>query len=113
MSAAAEKSDQTKQAKTIYPRRPISFGDIGVTSHRRDDGTIYVRPTVGLGEYPVRITDCLHRWAKETPDRVFMAERARTGGWREVTYVQMLDAARHIASALLARGLSAEKPIVI
>jgi feruloyl-CoA synthase len=113
MSAAAEKSDQTKQAETIYPLRPISFGDIGVTIDRRDDGTIYIRPTVGLGEYPVRITDCLHRWAKETPDRVFMAERARTGGWREVTYVQMLDAARHIASALLARGLSAEKPIVI
>ncbi|MEH2475103.1 feruloyl-CoA synthase [Nitrobacteraceae bacterium AZCC 2161] len=113
MSAAAEKSDRTKPAETIHPLRPISFGDIGVTIDRRDDGTIYIRPTAGLGEYPVRITDCLHRWAKETPDRVFMAERARTGGWREVTYVQMLDAARHIASALLARGLSAEKPIVI
>ncbi|MEH2479470.1 feruloyl-CoA synthase [Nitrobacteraceae bacterium AZCC 2146] len=113
MSAAAEKSDQTKPVETIHPLRPISFGDIGVSIDRRDDGTIYIRPTTGLGEYPVRITDCLHRWAKETPDRVFMAERARTGGWREVTYVQMLDAARHIASALLARGLSAEKPIVI
>jgi feruloyl-CoA synthase len=113
MSAAAEKSDQTKPAETIHPLRPISFGDIGVTIDRRDDGTIYIRPTAALGEYPVRITDCLHRWAKEAPDRVFMAERAKTGGWREVTYAQMLDAARHIASALLARGLSAEKPIVI
>ncbi|MDB5568211.1 MAG: feruloyl-CoA synthase [Tardiphaga sp.] len=113
MSAAAEKSDQTKPAETVHPLRPISFGDIGVTIDRRDDGTIYIRPTAALGEYPVRITDCLHRWAKEAPDRVFMAERAKTGGWREVTYAQMLDAARHIASALLARGLSAEKPIVI
>jgi feruloyl-CoA synthase len=113
MSAAAEKSDQTKRAETIHPLRPISFGDVSVTIDRRDDGTIYLRPATGLGEYPVRITDCLHRWAKEAPDRVFMAERAEGGGWREVTYMQMLDAARHIASALLARGLSAEKPIVI
>jgi feruloyl-CoA synthase len=113
MSAAAEKSDQTKRAETTHPLRPISFGDVSVTIDRRDDGTIYLRPATGLGEYPVRITDCLHHWAKEAPDRVFMAERAEGGGWREVTYAQMLDATRHIASALLARGLSAEKPIVI
>ncbi|MDB5501360.1 MAG: feruloyl-CoA synthase, partial [Tardiphaga sp.] len=113
MSATAAKGDQTKRAATAHPLRPISFGDIGVSIDRRDNGTIYLRPTTALGDYPVRITDCLHRWAKEAPDRVFMAERGEDGGWREVTYAQMLDAARHIASALLARGLSAERPIVI
>jgi feruloyl-CoA synthase len=113
MSATAAKGDQTKRAATAHPLRPISFGDIGVSIDRRDDGTIYLRPTTALGDYPDKITDCLHRWAKEAPDRVFMAERGEDGGWREVTYAQMLDAARHIASALLARGLSAERPIVI
>ena len=37
----------------------------------------------------------------------------RAGGWRKITYAQLLTSTRRIASALLARGLSAEKPIVI
>ena len=42
-----------------------------------------------------------------------MAERDADGGWRQITYAQLLDSARRIASALLARDLSAERPIVI
>ena len=42
-----------------------------------------------------------------------MAERDDGGGWRQITYAQLLTSARHIASALLARGLSADQPIVI
>src|ERR1700704_325674 len=37
----------------------------------------------------------------------------RAAGWRQITYAELLTASRHIASALLARGLSAERPIVI
>ena len=42
-----------------------------------------------------------------------MAERDAGRGWRELTYAELLAASRHIASALLARGLSADRPIVI
>src|SRR5437016_4936043 len=42
-----------------------------------------------------------------------MAERDASGGWRKITYAQLLTSTRAIASALLARGLSAEKPVVI
>jgi len=98
---------------TAAPLRPISFGDPAVTIERRDDGTIYLRPKKTLGDYPVRLTDRLHHWAGAEPERVFMAEREAGGGWRQITYAQLLVAARHIASALLARGLSAERPIVI
>ena len=105
---------QTSGSTTISaaPLRPISFGDPAVSIERRDDGTIYIRPKIALGDYPVRLTDRLHHWAKAAPDRVFMAERAG-GGWRQITYAELLGVARKIASALLARGLSAEKPIVI
>ena len=84
-----------------------------MTIERRDDGTIYLRPKIPLAEYPVRLTDRLHHWASAEPNRVFMAERDATGGWRKITYAQLLASSRRIASALLARGLSAEKPIVI
>ncbi|WMT74233.1 feruloyl-CoA synthase [Bradyrhizobium sp. Ash2021] len=96
-----------------HPLRPISFGNPAVSVERRDDGTIYLRPKAQLGEYPVRLTDRLHHWAGIEPNRVFMAERDATRGWRQITYAQLLNSARRIASALLARGLSAEKPIVI
>jgi feruloyl-CoA synthase len=94
------------------PLRTISFSDPAVTIDRRDDGTLYLRPIVPLGEYPARLTDRLHHWARAEPSRVFMAERDGPL-WRQITYAQLLVSARRIASGLLARGLSAERPIVI
>jgi feruloyl-CoA synthase len=93
--------------------RPISFGDPAVSIDRRDDGTIYLRPKMALGEYPRRLTDRLHHWANAEPNRIFMAERDAGGLWRQITYAQLLASSRHIGSALFARGLSAERPIVI
>src|SRR3981081_2181642 len=42
-----------------------------------------------------------------------MAERDAGRAWRQISYAQLLTSSRRIASALLSRGLSAEKPIVI
>src|SRR5713226_4630948 len=106
MSVPAGSSD-------AFPLRPISFGDPAVSIDRRDDGTIYLRPKIALGEYPDRLTDRLHHWAKAEPNRIFMAERDKGDVWRQITYAHLLDFSRHIASALLARGLSADRPIVI
>jgi feruloyl-CoA synthase len=109
------KPDISASAPTAaaHPLRAISFGNPAVTIERRDGGTIYLRPRASLGAYPPRITDRLHHWASVAPDRVYMAERARGSAWRELTYAELLKAARRIASALLARGLSAERPILI
>src|SRR5450631_2637642 len=95
------------------PLRAISFGDPAVSIERRGDGTIYLRPKTAIGEYPVRLTDRLHHWAETEPDRIFMPERDGGRGWRQITYSELLTSSRHIASALLARGLSAEKPVAI
>src|SRR5947199_2939914 len=100
-------------ASSDAPLRPISFGDPAVIVERRDDGTIYLRPKMPLREYPRRLTERLHHWAKAEPERIFMAERDGGPGWRQITYAELLISSRRIASALLARGLSANKPIVI
>jgi feruloyl-CoA synthase len=116
MSAQPNKSaptDSAARAGSAHPLRAISFGNPDVTVERRGDGTIYLRPKAQLGDYPVRITERLHHWASTDPNRVFMAERNAARGWRQITYAELLTSSRHIASALLARGLSAEKPIVI
>ena len=94
------------------PLRAISFGDPAVSVECRDDGTIYLRPTTALGDYPVRLTDRLHHWVRTAPDRIFMAQRDGAG-WRQISYAQLLGYSRRIASALLARGLSAERPLLI
>src|ERR1700676_2177809 len=111
MSAKPNMSGQA--ASSEAPLRPISFGAPAVSIDRREDGTIYLRPEMALGEYPLRLTDRLHHWAQTEPNRIFMAERDAGGGWRQITYAQLLAASRHIASGLLARGLSANRPIVI
>src|SRR4051812_30653917 len=99
-------------SSAAHPLRAISFGNPAVTIGRRDDGTIYLRPKIALGDYPLRITDRLHHWAAAEPDRVFMAERDGSG-WRNITYAQLLASARRIASGLLARDVSSERPIAI
>jgi len=106
-------TESTARAGSAHPLRAISIGNPTVTVERHDNGTIYLRPKAQLRDYPVRLTDRLHHWAKAEPNRVFMAERDAKGGWRQLTYAQLLTSARRIASALLVRGLSAEKPIVI
>jgi feruloyl-CoA synthase len=95
------------------PLRAISFSDPAVSIEHRADGTIYLKPKKALGKYPVRLTDRLRHWAAAAPNRIFMAERAQGGGWRQITYAELLAASRHIASSLLGRNLSAEKPVLI
>jgi feruloyl-CoA synthase len=118
MSAKADLSLQATsalppQSGSPAPLRPISFGDPKVTIDRRADGTIYLRPDQPLAAVPDRLTDSLRYWATVAPDRLFLAERDVGGGWRKITYAELLRLSRHIASAFLARDLSAERPIVI
>jgi feruloyl-CoA synthase len=113
MSVPAGSSDRPPLAARDHPLRAISFGNPAVRIDRRDDGTIYLKPKIALGEYPDRLTDRLHHWARFEPNRIFMAERDASQGWRQITYAQLLASTRSIASALLARGLSADEPIVI
>jgi feruloyl-CoA synthase len=112
-SNIAPEAGSASRADIGHSFRAISFGDPTVSIDRKADGTTYLRPVRALPDYPGRITDRLHHWASTAPDRVFMAEREGGRGWRELCYAELLAAARHIASALLARGLSAERPVVI
>ncbi len=110
---AAASDGAPGDADKLHPLRAIAFGDPAVLVERRDDGVIYLRPKTALGDYPARLTDRLHHWVGAAPQRTFMAERDAGGDWRRISYAQLLASSRHIASALLARGLSAERPVVI
>ena len=88
-------------------------GCLDATVDRRADGSVVLRSTEALRWYPPRLSDCLERYAQEAPERVFAAQRAGDGEWRELSYARMLDRARSIGQALVDLGLSADRPIAI
>jgi feruloyl-CoA synthase len=96
----------------------LSPVDEGCTVERRADGSFLIRRTMALGLYGRRSTEPLLRWAREAPDRVFIAQRPRNqarGGsaWEEQTYRMTLAAVRSIGQALLDRDLSVDRPVMI
>ena len=98
--------------------RPMRYGITSVQVQTRDDGVQYVLADVALGAYPTRMTDKLLHWARVTPERTYVARRKRlsdgsTGDWEHLSYAQALAAARRIGQALLDRGLSVDKPVLI
>ena len=77
-----------------------------------------------LAPYPDRLTDSLIHWANKTPNTTLFAQRGvsrTTSGtanttlkpWRHISYQSALENAQRIGAALLARGLSADKPVAI
>ncbi len=98
--------------------RPMTFGVTEADLRHTADGTAYLKASVPLQGYPQRLTDRLVHWAQVAPERTFMARRAKNadgtlGDWVHLSYAQALDAARGIGQALLDRGLSAERPVLI
>jgi feruloyl-CoA synthase len=95
------------------PFRPVSIASWNVDVERDSNEAIYLRPTAHLGDYPARLTDRLDEWSHRDPSRLFLARRGEDGEWRKMTYGEFRRQARAIAQALLDRGLSAERPVVV
>ena len=98
--------------------RPLKFGVTRVTLRDGPPGTHYLQAEQALAPYPERLTDRLAQWAHTRPAQTFMARRARLadgglGDWQHISYAQAWHTARCIAQALINRGLSAERPVVI
>ena len=93
------------------------FRDVRIASHEvrfsYEGDVIRVTPLPELPAYPERITDRLEHWAQTAPERTFLARRRPDGQWRAVSYRQALDRVRRLGQAILDRGLSAERPILI
>ncbi len=93
--------------------RPVNIGPSDTIVRREAGGVIYMESPFPLGPYAVKITERLEHWAVESPDRTYLAERTASGDWRRVTYREALTIVRSLAQAILDRGLSPERPIVI
>ena len=51
-----------------------------------DDGSFILRSPVELEGYPTNLCTYLTDWARDAPERTFLAEREGNDRWREVSY---------------------------
>src|SRR6187549_2905897 len=90
------------------------FAAPAIVADRRADRSIVVRSTTPLQPAARCIGDWLEHWARQAPDRIFLADRASADvPWSTVTYRNALQQVRAAAAWILAQGLSAERPLVI
>ncbi|MFN4102902.1 MAG: feruloyl-CoA synthase [Tepidimonas sp.] len=106
----------------LAPFRPLRFGVTQVQVRHGPRGVHYLQAQQALQPYPPRLTDRLRHWAQTRPQRTLFARRRRIaradgssalGEWETVTFEQAWRLARAIAQALLARGLTVERPVLI
>ena len=104
MISAAARSDRLE---TLFAKPRIS-------ADRRADGSIILKSTTPLKQSARCVGDWLEHWARQTPERIFLGDRASPDmPWRTVTYAGALRQVRSAAAWILAQGLSAERPLVI
>jgi feruloyl-CoA synthase len=95
-------------------RSKTLFATPAIVVDRRADGSIILKSTTPLRESARCIGDWLEHWARQAPDRIFLADRvAADAPWSTVTYKEALEQVRSAAAWILAQGLSAERPLVI
>jgi feruloyl-CoA synthase len=96
------------------PFRPLRLGGTKATIEQRPDGSVVYELEEALEPYPTRLTERLVHWAALAPERPLLARRSAAGAsWEYLTYRQAFDGARALGEALLARGLSPDKPLMI
>lgn len=95
------------------PIRKVKLAECRAIMETRPDGTLIVSNALPIDEFPPRLTDWLDHWARVAPERTWLAQRDSSGAWRHISYAEGRARVRRIAAALLTRGLSPERPVVI
>ena len=103
----------TNSQPVSRPVRAVRIGSADPTIEHRANGCTYVRASSGLGAYPDTLSARLDHWAREAPDRAFLVERGAEGSWVPATVADMHARVRAVGQALLDRGLSPGRPLVI
>ena len=94
-------------------RATPEFAPARVDVEQLPGGGFVLRSPLKLESYAANICSYLVDWAEQAPERTFLAERSVTGDWRSVTYGEALASVRALAQALLANGVSEDRPVMI
>lgn len=95
------------------PFRDARYAPRALEVERRGDALILRNP-MPYSDAMRTVTAPLARWAAQTPDRMWLAERIEgQDGWRTVTYGEAAMRVAALAGGLSALGLSRGKPLLI
>lgn len=92
--------------------RSVAYAPAAVIQERRPDGSIRLRSSLALGAYEPNLARLFRAAADAQPARLFLAERVGNS-WRKVTYAEARTIVDAVAQALIIRGLSADRPVLI
>jgi feruloyl-CoA synthase len=86
--------------------------DIAV--ERRPDGVIVLKSRIPLRPYETHIPASLAKWAKEAPDRIWLAQRGGADRqWRKVSYGEAKRTVDGLTQGLLNLGVAEGRPVTI
>jgi feruloyl-CoA synthase len=94
--------------------RKIEWLKRDIAVERRDDGVIVLKSRIPLKAYEKHIPASLAKWAKQAPERTWLAQRAGTERqWRKVSYGEAKRTVDALTQALLDLGLEPGSPVAI
>lgn len=92
--------------------RPVKFLPAQVDVEWRNDGTRVLRSPTPLQTYARCLGEHLEHWATHRPTQVFLGQRDASG-WRTLTFAETWQQVQMLASSLLSRDLSPQRPVAI
>jgi feruloyl-CoA synthase len=94
--------------------RKIEWLPRDIAVERRPDGTVILKSRIPLQPYEKHIPASLAKWAKQAPERIWLAQR---GGpdrqWRKVSYGEAKRIVDGLTQGLLNLGLGEGRPVAI
>src|SRR5688500_9007565 len=105
-SAAAQRTQEP-------PLREIRYAPVSVAHQTRPDGTHILRSRDPLAAHESSMARLFRATVERAPASTFLAERGGGGDWRKLTYADARGNADRVAQALVDRGLSAERPVMV
>jgi feruloyl-CoA synthase len=94
--------------------RKVNWLKRDIEVERRDDGVFIMKSRIPLQSFPPHIPASLAKWAKEAPERTWLAQRAGPDRqWRKMSYGEAKRVVDGLTQGLLDLGLEAGSPVAI
>src|ERR1700682_766832 len=94
--------------------RKIEWLERDIAVERRPDGVIILKSRIPLKAYEKHIPASLAKWAREAPERTWLAQRAGADRqWRKLSYGEAKRTVDALTQGLLNLGLQAGRPVAI
>src|SRR6266571_7706870 len=94
--------------------RKIEWLKRDIDVERRPDGVIVLKSRIPLQPYEKHIPASLAKWAREAPDRIWLAQRGGADRqWRKVSYGEAKRSVDGMTQGLLNLGIAEGRPVTI